>query len=605
MNKFLLATFCAVFSLSAFAGELLVANFDRAIKMDWPPEQQFQSAVGKIMNSGVKGGALSLDATECLTTPAPVQMGESGGTVMFWLRPHWGYYAARGDRMISHTMLSWRWKDGGYFALSDGWWEDHGGAFDTYFILNNAQYLHVRAPVKYRAGQWLHMMVSWTPGKYGQMAMYVDGEQVAVRSGEIPKMQPAGSLFLGCDRGSPLQNGRGLDADVDELVVLDHALTATELQAWLTRNDPRWRERPTDWIREFNATQNAPVVTNHGSMKEVRALFDEGPGEWGTEVKARALIARLKSAGFNMYVPCVWHGDGTRYPTTVAPPAPYIAKGDALATLIRVAHEAGIEVHPWFTVSYRSRDFLNEFYEPGTPQDAFEIHNQHFRDYMVRLILDVVKRYDIDGINLDYVRTMGISSGRYATDLYKSRYQRSLDADQRTFDGRLRMEPHVQEFVDDAVADVVRRISEGAHIIKPNIVISVDGQPPPSLLPPSYQGRNEVKWANAGWVDVIFTMHYERNLDADSIDLVASELKDGKKLVPLLGVYERVGGRMVARDPAVFGELVDFASMRWHKGVAVYPASLFGEGAARALEQRWTKRPAVTPWSSDNQSHPN
>ncbi len=74
---------------------------------------------------------------------------------------------------------------------------------------------------------------------------------------------------------------------------------------------------------------------------ETRAIFDEGLG-WITEEGARKTIQRIKKAGFNVYIPCVWHGRGTRYPSTLAPIDVRIksTSEDPLHRLIKISHES-------------------------------------------------------------------------------------------------------------------------------------------------------------------------------------------------------------------------------------------------------------------------
>lgn len=93
---------------------------------------------------------------------------------------------------------------------------------------------------------------------------------------------------------------------------------------------------------------------------------------------------------------------------------------DPLAFLLREAHKAGIEVHAWFNVYkirgpalvaqstpvHPARRFAAWVYnideegwvDPGVPE---------VRDYLVRVALDLVRRYDVDGINFDFIRYPG------------------------------------------------------------------------------------------------------------------------------------------------------------------------------------------------------
>lgn len=578
------------------AGPAFLARFDSD---DWPQAVLpgvVREPAGQWVADGVAGGALGLGPGECLGLEASRVVGASG-TAMFWLRPHWGYYATRDGEMLSHTLLSFRWSDGGYFVLSDGWWEQARGMYQTRFVANNLSLLNVGAPIRFREGQWVHVAVTWQAGTPGRIQLYVNGALAAERSGPLALQASTGTLHVGCDQGTPLAAGRWADSDFDELALYPRALSGDEIQQELAYQDPAWRERASAWLRVALAAPAAPQARDAGNrLLESRAIFDEGPAAWRDPAAASALVARLKAAGFNVYIPCVWHGDGTRYPSPVAPPAPYMGPGDPLAELIRVAHASGIQVHPWFTVALRPGDLLPEFVDGGTPRQAFELLRPAFRDFMVTMILDVVRRYDVDGINLDYIRTMGRTRSHYAREQYRLRFGRELLADIPVSNPRGALEPHLQAFLDEAVEDIVRRVSQGARQLKPDLVISVDGHPVPAFFPPSNEGRQEIRWANAGLIDVIYSMNYEADLDLDGIELAAARLIDPDRLRVIVGNFDRVDGATVARGPQALADLVEVVRRRWGRGVAVYPYSLLTFPHVRALARGPLREPALPSW---------
>ena len=582
----LLATGCpggGTLAATASPETTLVARFDRQIAVEEPRGVSFERYGGRIVPDGISCGALRLLAGEYLAIDAGRIVGTTGATIMFWVRPHWGYYTRSKGDLATHTFLSLAWEDNGYLVLSDGWWEPPGSPY-TYFIANVNTRIAVNPRLRYRENQWTHIAVTWTTGRDGNLAIYVDGELAEERKTPVPESRPSGKLYIGCDKGTSLAGGpRWADSDFDELVVLGHAASKDEIRRRLDAQDPGWRERKFDWMKSLLAQPYRPKRDDAGRPVELRAVFDGGPGEWGTERKSRGLIARIKRAGFNAFIPCVWMGDGTRYPSPVAPPAKYKAAGDPLATLIRVAHEEGVEVHPWFAVSYRGRDFLPMFRDPETPPGAFEMHRPGFRDFIVKMILDVVERYDVDGINLDFIRTQGVTRSRFVAERYREATSRDLETDARSFDARGCMEPHLQRFLDSAVEDVVRRVSEGVRSRKPGVVLSVDGQPIPSILCPSQEGRQEVAWANGGFVDLIFSMNYEQVPDTDALDLVKGELMEPEKLVLLLGCTDGPDEKPHSRDARLVAGLVGVAQRKGPRGVGIYPYFALSDEQLRLL----------------------
>ena len=111
------------------------------------------------------------------------------------------------------------------------------------------------------------------------------------------------------------------------------------------------------------------------SPKPGRVLFDED-FSWLTQEGADRLLQHAQEAGFDTIIPCVWHGRGVTWPSKRAPREPRWEQTvnqnpDPLGYLIKKAHALGINVHPWFTVGLRQKDFFSEFAEPGTPEKSF------------------------------------------------------------------------------------------------------------------------------------------------------------------------------------------------------------------------------------------
>jgi uncharacterized lipoprotein YddW (UPF0748 family) len=182
------------------------------------------------------------------------------------------------------------------------------------------------------------------------------------------------------------------------------------------------------------ATPGMAVQRATKPLTERRVMFDEAI-TWATSKEATdQILDRLKAAGMNIYVPCVWHGRGTFYPSTLNQLDPRLAKSvvpgeDRLDYLIKRAHAMGIQVHPWFTVALREGDAFPQFAEPGTPDSKYNIHDAKFRAFIHDVMMDVVKRYDVDGVNLDYIRAGGFCLSEACIEDYRQKFGRSLRKD--------------------------------------------------------------------------------------------------------------------------------------------------------------------------------
>jgi uncharacterized lipoprotein YddW (UPF0748 family) len=320
-----------------------------------------------------------------------------------------------------------------------------------------------------------------------------------------------------------------------------------------------------------------------------RAIMDEGV-EWALSRDAiETRLRRISEAGFNVYIPCVWHGAGTRYSSRVAPPETVLqdaisAGFDPLAYLIQRAHELGIEVHPWFTVTLRQREFLKEFYDDGTPSQAFDIQNPEFQSFIGNLMLDVVARYNVDGINLDYVRSMGFCQSPACEAGYERMTGGDLDRDLLIRGVSDKVRRRLEQWNGAAVSAIVQRVATEARKSKPHIVLSADGKPDDAQ--PRLEGRDLIGWLNAGWVDVVYFTDYGPTLDVERFNRLRAQLKEPNALGRMVGNYEKRGTVGWPRKAELVSELVASTVTHWPDNpVGVYLYRQLDDAQIQALHQ--------------------
>jgi len=570
--------------------------------------QQTSKTAGKlkphgatITPQGFKGSALHLSNGASAELEPPAKLNTRSGTISFWIKPLWGK-----DDKQSHTLLSMRWADGknGYMAISQGWWEPDG-ANRLYFVLDNQQLIHCSVPYRLEPGVWSLVTVTWKNGEKGYCRLFVDDHKIAETaknySGDYSSASP---IYLGSDKGTAVSKNRPADAVVDELVIYDYSVMDKDMVSHFTAMGGNLQEADT---KRWKWLEDVPAPTKQkrdkeGILLESRVIFDEG-SEWASSPEAAdKILRRIKSAGFNVYVPCVWHGYGTRYPTSLAKQEEkletILRKGyDPLAYLIKKAHSMGIEVHPWFTVAERRWTQYPEYYDAGTPANAYDMHKKEFRRFITGLMLDVVKRYDVDGVNLDYIRTMGICTSDSCKDDYRGKTGHLFTVDSKFMSINKASRERIQKWQDDEVADVVEAFSAQARKIKPKLIISVDGNPVPRHMTRELQGRDEVTWANRGWIDVIYNMDYSDKIDYETFDLVRKELNDPNKLIELFGNYETLDGELIGRSSEVVSKYAEFTHYKWPQpGFALYLYSKLNDRQINALKMGPFKEPAAPSW---------
>ncbi|MGI6037764.1 MAG: family 10 glycosylhydrolase [Limnochordia bacterium] len=161
---------------------------------------------------------------------------------------------------------------------------------------------------------------------------------------------------------------------------------------------------------------------------EGRALWlnvgDYPPDAQGME----ELFATLAEANFNMVFPQVFYHGQTVYPSSwaasygIRTQNPRFAHWDPLGVLVELGAKYGIEIHPWLDVlyvGYREPGAILDVY-PHWAMEGFDGQRGHgpanssrfwlspvepqARGYLIGLIEELVTRYPVDGIHLDYIR---------------------------------------------------------------------------------------------------------------------------------------------------------------------------------------------------------
>jgi len=353
-----------------------------------------------------------------------------------------------------------------------------------------------------------------------------------------------------------------------------------------------------------------PVYDGPGFAEETyesRAMFDESLN-WITPQAAEKMCDRIKRAGFNVLMPSVWHGRGTSWPSSMAPwdsdRLVDMAKSrpgyDPLDNLIKAARRHEIEVHPLFTVALRQREFFPQFCDRGTPKEAFEVHRPEFRDFICDLILECISRYPVQGINLDYIRAMGISQSQYCIDDYRKETQRNLVVDRTIYGVSRDAREAIAEWQGKAVGDIVRRVSAAVRQMKKNMVISMCASPTNPEL--SIEGQDTLRWIDSELIDVLYCMEYSEHPDWERLKALKAQMKRPQALTVLCGNFDFVSTgpnrKAIARDGKEVASLMAQSRViGGDDGVALYLYNLFTDDQMEQLRSTTFSTPARPRWS--------
>ncbi len=301
---------------------------------------------------------------------------------------------------------------------------------------------------------------------------------------------------------------------------------------------------------EFELPRN-----DDGAIRETRAAWVWGSRTTTPETVSEA-IERAKQAGLNAMVVGITGGDALIARSDFWPMRSDVPEGfDPLQDLIEKGHAEGIETHPWFPVMYRRPGSRDGFAEPidivgqdgeAKPRGA-DVHSEAYRDFMVDVMVGIARDYDVDGIHLDYIRSMG--------ECYCERCRREFE---EQF-GRPLTEATEEDWIEwqsQAVGDIVRRTAEGVQEVNPDAKISCAVFA--NMEGGARQGQQAPQWAREDLVDIVMPMDYKMQ----TLELKASEeawldaLDDDTKLCTGLCAYARTGDGVVSRPPEIVREQV-------------------------------------------------
>lgn len=570
-------------------------------------EKNIKHVGSKFIPSQRSERSLLLKSNTYAEVKLDAQLDARGGTISFWVYPLW-----QKDDRVSHTFLSQAWgkAEKSYLVITLGWWEPQGSN-RLYFIVSNKEYAHCALPYQFPPKAWTMVTAVWKAGDNGYCKLFINGERIVSMALKFRgDYLSTGSLYLGSDEGTTQAQGRSADAMLEDIMIYSGPLSEGEVKVayQAQEKDPEGADRRKwKWLDEGLAMIPLQAsTTKTGEILESRVMFDEDIHWALSKDNTDKILTRLKAAGFNVYVPCVWHGNGTYYPTTLTEPAPKIAEvlatGDPLAYLIEKASLLGIEVHPWFTVSLRQGTRYPSFFGEGVPESSYDVHNQEFRKFIVDLMVDVVRRYNVAGVNLDYIRAMGLCTSNSCRTDFTRLTGTSFWADYslRGILGPARS--RLEQWQDRAVRDIVETFSNRAREIKPKLVISVDSHPKPKTEPRPLEGRDEIGWLNDGLIDVVFAMDYRERIDYETINAVRQDLRRPEGLIVLFGNYDRQNDTtVVPRKGELVAKYASYAQRQWPlSGVAFYIYGEMSDAQVKALRAGPFKDAAVPAWASSN-----
>jgi uncharacterized lipoprotein YddW (UPF0748 family) len=294
--------------------------------------------------------------------------------------------------------------------------------------------------------------------------------------------------------------------------------------------------------------------------------IDEIRGVWLTNIDSDVLfsldnikeaLVKLKELKFNTIYPTVWQGGLTLYPSEIPdtsirslinpvdprlllvdPDVPTSQKRDMLKEIVKLGHEHGFRVIPWFEfglmappTSNLATTYKHLLMEDGTGKTVKDGNvwlnpfQPEVQKFIVDLITDAVSRYDIDGIQLDDHFGIPIEMGydSFTRNLYMSE---TGDPDPISRQNSTKW----KDWRINAVTNLVKQIFAGVKAIKNDCIISISPNPLDFSIDKFLADWQ--KWEQAGFAEEIVLQNYVESSFVSR--LKSPEIKASKTHIPTI-----------------------------------------------------------------------
>jgi len=255
-----------------------------------------------------------------------------------------------------------------------------------------------------------------------------------------------------------------------------------------------------------------------GKATWIHHLPKEGPEA------VRRVARRLAEAGFDLVIPAIKNPDGyLDYHGTTAFVRPDFAEWDPLRVLTEEANRLGLKVHPWCCVfpegagskllqehpEYVAQDPNGEPVVAGQYKIRWACSSRpEVQDYEFAMYQELLDRYDIAGVHLDYIRYNHPANGQQSCFCP---YCRETFGKETGFEASKATDPATRDWaawVDWKTANITRFV-ERLHV-----AAKAKGKEVSAAVFPEYPecivaiGQDWEDWGKRKLVDFMFPMNY-------------------------------------------------------------------------------------------------
>jgi uncharacterized lipoprotein YddW (UPF0748 family) len=316
-------------------------------------------------------------------------------------------------------------------------------------------------------------------------------------------------------------------------------------------------------------------------------------GVWITNVDSDVLFTRdrlataikdLRQLNFNTIYPVVWNWGYTTYPSKVAKRIvgrsfmPKKSAGllinrkltaseglegrDVLKEMVTQGHKQGLAVIPWFEFGFMlpattdpagsdfaklHPDWLTQKQDGGTiwkegkdPRVWLNPFKPEVKKFIIDLVVEVVRKYDVDGIQFDDHFGLPSEFGydKFTVNLYKNEHQGKLPP----------KDSKNEEWINwraDKITALMRELFMAIKAANPKAIVSIS--PNPQSFAKSFFLQDWAKWERQGLVEELLIQVYRDKLTTFIGELQKPEVKLASQHIPVgIGILTGVKPKPVS-----------------------------------------------------------
>ncbi len=236
-----------------------------------------------------------------------------------------------------------------------------------------------------------------------------------------------------------------------------------------------------------------------------------------------AAVGKLAENGFTAVIPNMLWGGVAFYPSDVLPVSKMVqSRGDAMEQCVAACRKYRIQCHVWkvnFNMGWPTeRSFMEQMKAAGRTQVGYDgkdniewlcPSNPANRKLELDSMVEVARKYPVDGIHFDYIRYPG--QEHCFCEGCRKRFEKIVGQAMTVWPRVVRDDPDMaarwNRFRQDQITEVVRAVSEQARTIRPGLKISAAvfrNWPTDSIA----MGQDWRLWCRKGYLDFVCPMDY-------------------------------------------------------------------------------------------------